>query len=143
LVSNDMSVDSLSIPIKEVSGLYVIGAGTIPPNPAELMMSPKVKQLIKELNHRFDHVVIDSCPIGQVADTFNLAPYADSTIYIVRYNYSYKAQLAVIQEIYQSKKLNHPMIVLNDAKKENGLSYGYGYGNDHKKNKKQKIYPLT
>ena len=141
LISKDSSVDSLLIPIEEVSGLYAISAGTIPPNPAELMMSPKVKNLIDELSLRFDHIVVDSCPVGQVADTFNLAPFADSSIYIVRYNYSNKSELSLIQEIYRTNKLNHPMIVLNDAKKGNVQRYGYGYGdnNGKKKSKSNKV----
>lgn len=131
LISKDLSVDSLLVSIEEVSGLYAISAGTIPPNPAELMMSPKVKLLIDELSLRFDHIVMDSCPIGQVADTFNLASFADSSIYIVRYNYSNKSELSLIQEIYRTNKLKNPMIVLNDAKKGNVQRYGYGYGNDN------------
>lgn len=141
LTTDDWSIDSLYVPIKEVSGLYAIGAGTISPNPAELMMSPKVEHLIKELTELFDYVIIDSPPIGRVADGFNLAPYADSTLYIVRYNYSHKAQLAILQDIYQNKKLNHPMIVLNDARKEKGqgYGYGYGYGNGQRGNKVYKL----
>src|SRR5690606_26085532 len=110
---------------------YAIGAGAVPPSPGELMMSSKVGQLIKELNQCFDYVVIDSSPVGQVADTYNLAPYADSTLYIVRYNYTYKTQLAILQEIYRNKRLNRPMVVLNDAKNEN--AYGYGYSEGKKK----------
>lgn len=139
LVSDDLSVNSLFVPIKEVSGLFVIGAGTIPPNPAELMMSPKVEYLIDDLSLRFDHIIIDSSPVGQVADSFSIARYAHSTLLIVRYNYSFKSQLGLLQDIYQNKKLNHPMIVLNDAKKENGHEYGYGYGNGQKRDKVYKL----
>ena len=128
LVSKDIPVDSLLVPINGVTGLFAISAGTAPPNPAELMMSPKVKTLIQELKRKFDYIIIDSCPVGQVADTFNIAPFADSSLYVIRYNYSKKSKLHLIQDIYLNNKLNHPMIVLNDAKLKNGQGFGYGYG---------------
>ena len=82
----------------------------------------------EELKEQFDYIVVDSSPIGQVSDTYNLATYIDATLYIVRYNYSYKAQLAIIEDVHHYQKLRQPMIVLNDARKKNTPVYGYGYG---------------
>jgi Mrp family chromosome partitioning ATPase len=100
----------------------------VPPNPTELMMSPKFVHLLYELKESFDYVIIDTPPIGQVADAFALRSFIDFSIYLVRYNYTYKAQLKIIQNIYKNKTLPHPLIVLNDAKESNGNNYGYGYG---------------
>jgi tyrosine-protein kinase Etk/Wzc len=127
LISSELEVNKLWVPIPEVKGLHAIGSGTIPPNPAELIMSSKIKDLFKTLRNQFDFIILDSPPIGQVADTFTLAPYIDSSIFIVRYNYSYKAQLEIISDIYSNKKLDQPMVVFNDAKKRYGYNYGYGY----------------
>lgn len=131
LVSPSLDVTALLVPLEEVGGLYAIGAGTIPPNPAELMMSTKIKDLIAALRNQFDYIILDSPPVGQVADTFSLAPLIDSSIYIVRYGYTYKAQLAIIEDVYQNKKLKQPMLILNDASKRSGHTYGYGYGYGH------------
>jgi len=138
LVSDDLTLDELANPINEVKGLYGISGGKIPPNPAELMMSAKVGQMIEELRQRYDYIVMDSSPIGQVADTYNLGQYADSTIYIIRYNYSLKNHLALTQDIYLHKKLKNPMVVLNDATKDTGSVYGYGYGYGHDNGKEKK-----
>jgi tyrosine-protein kinase Etk/Wzc len=127
LISNDINLDSVTIPISEIPGLFAIGAGTLPPNPAELMMSTKVAQMIKELRKKFDYIIMDSAPIGQVADTFNISSYADSTLYIVRYNQSKKADLEIIEEVHQNNKLKNTMIVLNDSA-NNRSKYGYEYG---------------
>jgi Mrp family chromosome partitioning ATPase len=94
------------------------------------MLHPNVGTLIQELKEIFDFVIIDTSPIGQVADALALAPYIDSSIYLIRYNYTSKEQVKIIDDIYVNKKLRHPMIVLNDAKKENGYGFGYGYGED-------------
>lgn len=130
LISDTVLVHDLIQEVPDTSNLAVIGSGPIPPNPAELMLSPKIGSLIDELKTEFDYIILDSSPIGQVADTLALAPYIDSSLYIVRYNYTYKKQLQIIDDLYKSRKLKHPMIVLNDARKNNsyGYSYGYGYG---------------
>jgi tyrosine-protein kinase Etk/Wzc len=136
LISEQVTVDNIVQPIKAIDGLYVIGSGPIPPNPAELMMSSKVKQLLNILKESFDHIIIDSAPVGQVSDAYNLASFTDSSIYVVRYSYTYKTQLEIIDDIYRNQKLKHLMIVLNDAKK--GSSYGYGYGYSYGEDKKKK-----
>ncbi|WP_017732628.1 GumC family protein [Nafulsella turpanensis] len=139
LVTEKMRVEDGLVPVKDQPHLFVMGSGPIPPNPAELMLSSRVGALIGELKEKFDYVLIDSSPVGQVADAFSLKPYIDSSIYIVRYGYTYKNQLSLIEEIYKSKKLRSPMVVLNDAKKENGYGYGYGYGYGSEEGNKRKI----
>ncbi|MBC5993348.1 GumC family protein [Pontibacter cellulosilyticus] len=128
LISDYLPVEDIIKPVPELNGLDIIGSGPIPPNPTELMLLPKVDKLIEELKGLYDYIIIDTSPVGQVADALALAPHIDSSIYLVRYNYTHKNQLSIIDDIYKNKKLVHPMIVLNDARKENGYGYGYGYG---------------
>lgn len=135
VISDHLTVEDILRPSQVVPDLFVISSGPIPPNPAELMMNTKVGDLIKELRKRFDYIIIDTAPVGQVADAYTLAPHIDSSIYIVRYGYTYKSQLAIIEDVYRNKKLSHPMIVLNDAQKVNGNGYGYGYGYGEAKKK--------
>lgn len=137
LFSKSVSIHDIITPTQAISDLFVIGAGPVPPNPSELMLLPKVGKLIQELKEIFDYVIIDTSPVGQVADALALAPYADTTIYMVRNNYTYKAQLDIIEDIHKNQKFSQPMIVINDAQKEAGHAYGYGYtyGNDAKNSK--------
>ncbi|MBF9252534.1 polysaccharide biosynthesis tyrosine autokinase [Pontibacter sp. 172403-2] len=137
LFSKAVSIHDIIIPSQAMPDLFVIGAGPVPPNPSELMLLPKVGKLIQELKEVFDYVIIDTSPVGQVADALALAPYADATIYMVRNNYTYKAQLDIIDDIHKNRKFNQPMIVINDAQKEAGHAYGYGYtyGTSPKDNK--------
>ncbi len=108
---------------KTVRGLFIALSGSIPPNPSELMPSKNLANFIKELRERFDYVIIDTPPIGKVADAFSLNTIADCTIYLMRYNYTTKSQVDLIDDIYINKKLPHPMIVVNDSKEASG--YGY------------------
>ncbi|WP_373056965.1 GumC family protein [Zunongwangia sp. H14] len=127
LVDDELQIENLLISSPEIEGLYFIGSGAIPPNAGELMLSPKIEYLLKELEQRFDYVLIDSAPIGKVADAYALAPYVDSSIYVIRHNYTRKSELKIIEDIYQKNKLNRPMIVLNGIKSKEAYAYGYGH----------------
>ncbi|MDT0675831.1 GumC family protein [Autumnicola musiva] len=128
LIDDELEVKDIITPSPEIEGLYFIGSGAIPPNPGELMLSEKIESLLKELEQNFDYVLIDSAPIGKVADAFALAPFADSTIYVVRQNYTKKAELKTVEDIFENNKVNRPMVVLNGTKSKEAYSYGYGYG---------------
>lgn len=134
LISNSLLIDDIIRPSGVVSNLFVMDSGTIPPNPYELMLSPRVEHLFSVLKASFDLIIVDTAPVGQVADAYTLAPYIDSLIYVIRYNYTLKGQSNIINDIYLNKKFNHPMLVLNDAKKGDGFGYGYGYGENNEKN---------
>lgn len=127
LSSEEHSVDDLLHTTPNAPRITLIGCGNIPPHPAELMMSRRMQNLFEELKTRFDVIIIDSAPVGQVADAFALSPYIDQTLYIVRYNYTAKEQLEFVDDIAKKKMLKNPLIVMNDAKLIMGYGYGYGY----------------
>ena len=128
LVSDNVSIHDVIRQSIGMPDLYIITAGALPPNPAELMMSAKFADLIQELKESFDYIVIDTPPVGQVADAFTISSLIDYTIYLVRYNYTYKAWLTIAKNIVRDKMLGRLLLVLNDAKEANGGNYGYGYG---------------
>ncbi|HEX8330748.1 MAG TPA: polysaccharide biosynthesis tyrosine autokinase [Hymenobacter sp.] len=138
LVSNDVSVHDIVKTSNKVPGLMVVSSGPLPPNPAELMMSPKLAHLIAELRLSFDHVIIDTAPVGLVADALGLSSLVDSSLYLVRHKFTYKKRLAIIDNIYRNNLLPHAMIVLNDADGKDTYGYGYGYGYGQQSGKKSK-----
>lgn len=125
-----IAIEDIVKPHNTVRGLYLASSGSIPPNPAELMLSPNLAYLVNVLKESFDYILLDTPPVGQVSDAYSLNHLVDSTIYLVRHNYTPKSMIEIVDEIYTSKKLNHPMIVLNDSK--DGGSYGYGYRQNEK-----------
>jgi capsular exopolysaccharide synthesis family protein len=68
----------------EVANLFVLPAGPIPPNPADLMHSERFRALIRDLRGRFDRVVFDSSPVAPVTDATILSAYVDATMLVVR-----------------------------------------------------------
>ncbi|UOR04476.1 polysaccharide biosynthesis tyrosine autokinase [Hymenobacter aerilatus] len=132
--SNEVRIQDIIRPINSIPDLDIIGAGTsLAANPAELMMSDKLQYLISELKDMYDHIIIDTAPIGRVSDAFSLRTLVNQTIYVVRYNYTDKRQINIISNIFNNNLLPNPMIVLNDAKKSNEYGYGHGYGYEVKK----------
>lgn len=126
LASKEISIDSLIAHDAQVPQLDIIAAGPIPPNPAELLNSPRLDELMKELRTRYDYIFIDSAPVGMVSDTFTIDRLADATIYVVRADYTTRSDLRFIEEIYDDKRLKNLSIVVNGTATKRG--YGYGYG---------------
>lgn len=127
IVGDIDQLENVVVPSGVEDNLDILPAGTLPPNPAELMLNEKVSEMITELKKVYDYIILDTAPVGKVADAYALKAYAELTVYIVRYNYTDKDQLGLIDEIFENKKLNNPMIVLNDSKKSNNGGYTYGY----------------
>ncbi len=113
--------------------LHVYNTGPIPPNPAELIICPRMETLFTYLKEHYDYIVIDSAPVGLVSDSFALSKYSDSIIYIVRQRYTFKKQLEFINDLHRDQKLTNMAIVVNDVNLAGrygyyGYGYGYGYG---------------
>lgn len=62
----------------------ILPVGTIPPNPSELLKSDKMRQLIQILKERYCYVVLDTSPVGLVADAYSVMDDADIMLYTVR-----------------------------------------------------------
>lgn len=129
LSNNDIDLHTLLIPIKNNSNLYILPAGTIPPNPAELIARPVLDEAIKCLAEEFDYVILDSAPVGLVSDALIASRLADVTLYICRADYSHKNDFELINDLKKKQKLPEMAIVVNGInmkKKKYGYYYGYG-----------------
>lgn len=123
--------------------LDILPSGPIPPNPAELLVTDQMRDMLRQLSEKYDYVIIDTPPIGLVSDAFTIADYCHHVFYILRYDYTDKNYLAYIQELYTSKKLKNAAMVLNGVKAGMGhgynYGYGYGYGYGYYSDDKQKL----
>jgi tyrosine-protein kinase Etk/Wzc len=154
VLAGDMNVSDI-IHETEIKGLYFIPAGTTPPNPAELLGSQQMQDVLEALKLRFDHILLDAPPFLAVTDAPLLTKSADIMLLVLE---SERVPVKTAQrtvEMLNTVKAPVAGIVLND---KTGLAerygyygnkyyassyYGYGYygyqyyGEDDKKSKKQ------
>lgn len=116
----------LFTPYSEVADFDVLTAGTIPPNPNELLMTPLLKELIEEAQAKYDYVIIDSAPVGLVSDSYLIGEHVDLTLYVVRENKTPKAAINFINMQLDENKLKNIYVVLNDTELKSSYKYGYG-----------------
>ena len=113
----------------------ILLSGKVPPNPAELLMSSRMKTLFDKVSDQYDYVIVDTAPSMLVTDTLLFSQYAGHTVYLTRAGYTEKRILNFAKELHTDKKLNGMMLVVNDVKQSNfgyGAKYGY-YGKKEKK----------
>ena len=112
----------------EIENLFYAPAGPVPPNPAELIETPRMKDFIEHARKEFDYVIIDTPPIAIVTDALLLAPYVDLYLLVVRQRYTSKNTLGLIQELYNSGKMKKLGVVINDISLTGYYGYGLRYG---------------
>lgn len=128
-------IHSLLVTPEEIPTLRVLPIGTVPPNPTELLESPRFGQLIEQMRPHFDYILIDCPPIEVVADAQIIDQYADRTIFIVRAGLLERSMLPELDRLYDEKKYRHIAVILNGTRNDQGrygyshsYKYGYGYG---------------
>ncbi len=110
--------------------LWVLGAGPVPPNPAELLDGPKAREIFAALRENFDLVLVDSPPVLPVTDAMVLSKYADGTLLVVAAGQTKRTELQRAAERFAQANAPVVGIVLNEVTKQSayGSGYGYGYG---------------
>lgn len=107
----------------------VLIAGTVPPNPSELLSGQRMGDLIVELKHRFDYVILDTAPTLPVSDAIALSRHVDAVILVAHARRTTIPQLQ--QAIDLLGQISAPIIgvVLNRARggRSGAGTYGYGY----------------
>lgn len=124
-------LDDLVQPSGVDENFYFIGCGPLPPNPAELLMQDRMKELMTFLRTNYDFIIVDISPVGLVTDALLLKDEIDASIFVTRFKKTKKGALYIIDDIYRNKKLPNPSIILNGVKRSKAYGYGdgrYGYG---------------
>ncbi|MFC3608556.1 GumC family protein [Stutzerimonas tarimensis] len=114
--------------VRQVDGIDMICAGTVPPNPLELLSSQRFAKAIEVLKHKYDRIVIDSPPTQAVSDAVILSTLADSLIYVVK---SASTHIPLVEKgVGQLLQNNAPVkgVVLNQVDIKKAKKYGYSYG---------------
>lgn len=107
-------------------GLDVYVAGTVPPNPSELLQGSRAAQLMEQLREQYDYVVVDSASLATASDTFSLTSQADATVVVLRANSTKQAYVKWINRLMAEGKLSNVGFVLNGVKNSDDTSIKIG-----------------
>jgi capsular exopolysaccharide synthesis family protein len=130
----------------DVEGFYVLSSGPIPPNPAELLGSNKMKAFVENIVEKFDMVIFDSPPIGMVTDSAILSTLVDGTIFVCSVGETDVDVAKLAKESLDKVNANILGVVLNKVPMNGGRYYkyhyhqyySYYYSSDESKEKKRK-----
>ncbi len=114
--------------------LDYIRSGPIPPNPVELLSLYKTRELMDLVREHYDCIILDSTPLAQVSDAYQLVGYADLSLLVVRHDHTIKQLMAMVVRDFRNKGIEQVCIIYNDIREYAG-QYGYRYGYAKKKAK--------
>ena len=120
--------------------LTIIPSGSIPPNPSEILSSAKMRQFIESCKERYDYIIIDTPPIGTVADAQIVSVLVDGFVVVARSGNTSRDELNDALSSIKSVGGNVCGVVLNDVSRRSmkysslykGGNYGYKYRYDEK-----------
>ena len=114
-------------------GFDLIAGGLIPPNPAELIASDAMRDLLNVAAKHYDYIICDAPPVGIITDAAALSPLCDGVLYIIRQKYASKYQVHDAIRKLRTVNANILGVVLTQCKNPHKNRYkygrsGYGYG---------------
>jgi polysaccharide biosynthesis transport protein len=99
VLTGTQKLDKAIAPTSILPNLFVLPAGTPPPDPAELLASTEMRDLLTELREQYDHIVVDTPPSLSVTDAVVLSPRADAVILVIRAERTTKQSLLRAREL--------------------------------------------
>ena len=111
-------------------GVDVLTAGHIPPNPSELLVSPRMGQLMQVLKQQYDYILIDTPPVTLVADSTSMRNYADGYVVVLRENYTPRKLLEDTEErlnMAEARILGYVISGVGAEGSYGGYQYKYSY----------------
>lgn len=131
-ITNLLLHDSLALEevlITPKANLFLLPSGPLPPNPAELLGSIKMRELLSSLEKIFDFILLDAPPVLAVTDASILASYLDGVIIVAGSGQTSKDQAVAAKEQLLKVKANILGVILNKVpQSEGGYYYSYHYG---------------
>ena len=120
----EKNINNLILPSGLHPNLFVLPAGPIPPNPAELLSRNSLDDAIEKLKEEFDYIFIDTAPSAMVTDTLVMNRVADATVYVCRMDFSSKGNIRFANRMMAENKLKNMLLLINEVAE---FHHGYGH----------------
>jgi succinoglycan biosynthesis transport protein ExoP len=134
------TLDEVLMPHPTINNLVALTTGPVPPSPADLLSSHRMREAITDLRHRFKFVVIDSPPVMAATDAVILSALTDGVLLVVRSGETPKEAFTRTRDLLAAVKCRLLGVVLNAVDSSAPdyyysyryypYAYGYGYGED-------------
>jgi tyrosine-protein kinase Etk/Wzc len=128
LLSGQISLDE-AIRATEVDNLHFMSCGRRPPNPSELLMSPRLGQYLEGLSNRYDVLLIDTPPVLAVTDAAIIGGHAGSTFLVLRSGMHTEGEIAEALKRLRNAGVRVQGGVFNGVPANTRGNYAYGYAN--------------
>lgn len=128
LIDTDLGINDV-ITHHEKTNVDILEAGSIPPNPSELLARDRFDEVLNKCKQNYDYVVVDTPAVNVATDTLLLGRHSDLFIYVVRANFLSKKMLHIPRSMYKNKRLPNMTFLMNGTNYEKrgyGREYSYG-----------------
>lgn len=123
-------VEPFEIFHKHSDNLYILTTGQLPPNPAEVVSSNRLKSFIEKMKNEFDYILIDSPPLIAVTDAQILSSFCDGTLLVVSSGEAERETVKRAKDLLNKVKANIIGVVLNKIELKSRKGYYYYYGDE-------------
>jgi capsular exopolysaccharide synthesis family protein len=127
LLANKANLNDIIWGHEKFKNFNIITSGSIPPNPAELISSKKMQEVITELRKEYDYIVLDTPPFDYVPDALGLIKHADISLFVVKSEFSEDKSVKEIDKLVQKLKIDNSGIILNSVKEKYYKSKKFDY----------------
>lgn len=110
-----------------IENLYLLPKGVVPPNPSELLNSPKTKVLLRTLADKFDYIILDGTPVNGLTDSLILTKYVDKTVIVTSLNQTKTSELEFTKKSLVSVGADIAGVIVNKTSDIHGSYYGNYY----------------
>ncbi|WP_332405827.1 polysaccharide biosynthesis tyrosine autokinase [Vibrio metschnikovii] len=118
-----------AIKTTQVDNLDIMTRGQVPPNPSELLMHPRFKELMEWASEHYDLVIIDTPPVLAVTDPSIVGALAGTTLMVARFGMNTVKEIDVARKRFEQSGIEVKGVILNATEKKASSYYGYGYYN--------------
>lgn len=118
-----------AIKTTQVDNLDIMPRGQVPPNPSELLMHPRFKELMEWASELYDLVIVDTPPVLAVTDPSIVGALAGTTLMVARFGMNTVKEIDVARNRFEQSGIEVKGVILNATEKKALSYYGYGYYN--------------
>ncbi|WP_068711516.1 polysaccharide biosynthesis tyrosine autokinase [Vibrio tritonius] len=127
-LSGEIGIDDV-VKSTRVENLDVVTRGQVPPNPSELLMHGRLKELLTWASQNYDLVIVDTPPVLAVTDASIVGAIAGTTLMVARFSQNTAKEIDVARNRFEQSGIEVKGVIFNAVEKKASTHYGYGYYN--------------